>query len=318
MTVKERKLTFSEYTQKLSHWVDSLFTEKKSEMSPIRTAVSLTENELLITAINHIKPIQFIVSTNIQIEDFQSSSLVVTGILKKNHLVDAPIDWILSIDDYQLFLIEALPVAAEELRDALQWRVRSLINHPLEEAIIDYFTLPPKKNTTTPIIAAVVAKRSRLLEIVHYFEKINADLQKISIPELVLRNLAALHETDDKSTCVLYFYKNTALMNISRKKTLYFTYRLTFNHGNATAADYEQLSLEIMRYFDYFQAQWRHPSPSRIFVLSTQIDIEKLVKGLSEQLIIPVEPYTVPQYLLDENTMKQFNPKCLFLLGSVL
>lgn len=122
-----------------------------------------------------------------------------------------------------------------------------------------------------------------------------------------------------KSTGMLYFFENIALLNITRTKTLYFTRRINLMRDPENPMkEYEQLSLDILRYFDYFQSQWRLPSPTRIFVSSEIKDIAILAKNLSEFLSLTVEPYSLAPIFAGQPNKPLLEKKYLLALGAAL
>ncbi|MBA3661726.1 MAG: hypothetical protein H0W64_08370 [Gammaproteobacteria bacterium] len=225
------------------------------------------------------------------INDTNQAVKIIQDFTIKNQVVGVTTTWLLGFEDYQLFLIESLPVPKDEFQEALQWRIRSLITFPLEEATLDYFTLPSKKNAPeNPMIAAIISKSSQLLKGIELIKKSNIRLDKIDIPELAMRNLTAFFENDEKSSAFIYFSDGTLILNITRQKTLYFTRRITWsNPDTPTVQDYEQIGLDILRYFDYFQSQWRFPSPNRVFLASSKIIAADAARTLSEYLALSVE-----------------------------
>lgn len=295
LSVKEDNVQITEYTKKIKNWLDPFLIEEPP-LTTKRCCIQISSKRLSCLYINKTSEVvELLSTTSVEITDLDSLSLILPTITKQNDLKNSPVYWLLAPEDYQLFLIETLPVHQEEFEQALRWRIRSLISFPIEEAIIDHFFLPPKKNTANPMVAAVVSRKNNFQPMIDLFNQINLNLKIITIPELALCHLTTLYENDERSTAMLYFHQNMVILNITREKTLYFTYRLNWNNSaNPVNADYEQLTLDIMRYFDYFQGQWRHPSPSRVFIISEQLDDEKIATALSEHLLMPVERY-VPQ-----------------------
>ena len=58
------------------------------------------------------------------------------------HCQNLPCRALLSTGSYQFLLTDAPNVPAAELGDALRWRIKDLINIPVNEAVIDAFMLP--------------------------------------------------------------------------------------------------------------------------------------------------------------------------------
>lgn len=220
--------------------------------------------------------------------------LVFNGLIEQYELTDANIIWLLNPDEYELNLVESMPVPKNEIAAALTWRVRSLINYPIDEAVLEYFELPPKKNApNSPFIGAVTAKRAKLATNIDYFKSLNLNLSVIDIPELSMVRLSAVYETDEKSTAFIFLFEKMLILNISSQKSLYFTRRINIGRNSNNEIDYEKISLEILRYFDYFRSQWRLPAPSRLLTAATKGDITIIAKQLSERLLNTVQPYQI-------------------------
>lgn len=242
-----------------------------------------------------------------------------THYINTNQLEQTPVSWLLSPEDYQIFLIDSLPVEAEEFKNALQWRIRSLINYPIEECLMDYFSLPAKKSNTDNMIAVVTARKSTIAPMIDILKQCHANICSIHIPELALRNLSAQYEDDEKSTAFLYFTHQTVILNISKQKILYFTRRLSFpDQQTDQRKAYEQLSLEILRYFDYFQSQWRHPAPSRILVAADSMTSNEIANTMSEYMLQPVQAFQLKNILGDTNKINLVEEKYLLTMGNNL
>ena len=54
----------------------------------------------------------------------------------------APTVSVLDPDSYRLLLVEAPDVPADELRAAVRWRVKDLIDFHVDDAVIDVFEMP--------------------------------------------------------------------------------------------------------------------------------------------------------------------------------
>src|SRR6266850_7265637 len=49
--------------------------------------------------------------------------------------------------DYQILLVEAPAVTREELKPALRWRIKDMLEYPVEDATIDVLDVPVPPNT---------------------------------------------------------------------------------------------------------------------------------------------------------------------------
>lgn len=309
------------YFKQFKEWIEPLLTESTPELFlNQRLTITFSSNEISFLHLDQIHDVCQVLMADTRPYNEKSLTTILSDLAKRNNLENVPVTWLLGPDDYQLFLIESLPVAKDEFNDALEWRIRSLINYPVEEAVLDHFLLPAKKATPkSPMVAAVSAKQSTLSRLIDTFKNSNLMITDIAIPELAMRTLTAFYENDEKSTGFIYFYPNAAILNITLQKTLYFTRRINFiAPQEATPSAYEKLSLEIMRYFDYFQSQWRHPSPTRIFIAAEHLQTEPIATVLSETLLVSVEPFSLQPILVTQPNLLGLEKKYLLPLGASL
>lgn len=316
-----------ELTKYTKHFADKFRTlaraylnEDKPLSTTQRCCVSITAHEFRIININQsLGTNEIIFCDTLKFDDLKSLSLVLRGLSEKYELANTPVYWMLGPDDYQLNLIESIPVPANEFKTALSWRIRSLISYPIDEAVLEYFELPAKKGgQSTPLIAAVTAQKKQLSATINMLKDCGLQLATIDIPELALSNLAAVYESDEKCTAFLYFYEKMVILNISSKKLLYFTRRLNIPFTQEGPVDYEKISLEILRYFDFFRSQWRLSSPTRIFAATEIGDVQIIAKALSERLLNTVTPYSLDSSIISAANKDEIATKYLLDFGCLL
>lgn len=320
---KDAKVTITRLlgkcTKQLKSWVVPLLTEEQPLPRSDRCSLSMMGKSLTIIHTNQSQGSTELLSVeNMPFNELENLAALLTQYINKNNLQLTPMYWLLAPEDYQIFLIESLPVSTDEFQNALKWRIRGLINYPIEESVIDSFKLPVKKSNIDNMIAAVVTKSKSIAVMVDILKKCGANIAAIDIPELAMRNLSSQYEDDEKSTAFLYFTSQLVILNISKQKTLFFTRRLNFtNNQEHTPKDFEQLSLEILRYFDYYQSQWRHPAPSRIFVAADNRNAAEVANILSEYLLQTVQPFHLKSILGDSTQIHLVENKYLLTMGCV-
>lgn len=308
------------YKEKIRNLAESWFREEHHLSTTQRCCVSFKKNELSILCLDSVEDsYKVLLLEKLKFDDLSSLSLILKGMSAQYQFNQMPFDWLLDPDDYQLNLIESMPVPEAEFEKALTWRVRSLINYPIEEAVLEYFELPAKKNTpNSPLIGTVTAQKSRLNATISMFKDCGLSLVKIDIPELAMVKLTDSYELDEKSTAFLYFYDSFVILNISNRKTLYFTRRITITRVNGNDIDFEALSLEILRFFDFYRSQWRLSSPTRILVASDYQDIQHASKLLSERLMNPVDVYSLQGSIFNDKFKNEISSKFLLNYGCLL
>ena len=106
-----------------------------------------------------------------------------------------PCSVLIAEDDYSLLQVDAPEVPAEELRAAVRWQVRDLIDFHIDDAVIDVFDLPPHKVAGRPRTMYVVAARTAAVAAhVEAARAAGMQLGIIDIPELAQRNIAAIQD----------------------------------------------------------------------------------------------------------------------------
>ncbi|OGT45848.1 MAG: hypothetical protein A3E83_00530 [Gammaproteobacteria bacterium RIFCSPHIGHO2_12_FULL_41_20] len=311
-------MQLANYVEKAKHRIADFLQRDIALTTTQRCCVTISAQNISILHVDKTpESMRVLLSKTLSYSDIINATSNLANIVKDHQLANIPVYWLLAPQDYQLFLLDYLPVKENELRDALSWRIKSLINFPIQDAVMDYFSLPEKKSMPSqPMIAAVVTKNQFLTDMTNMLKHAGLKVVVIDIPELAMRNLTALSEDDEKSTGFIYFYKNAAIFNITCKKILYFSRHIKLSASLTTSTDYsEQFSLDITRYFDYFQHQWRYARPARVFIGSERDDLTDLIKVLSHYLLLAIQPFSVnfitPSDAVIEN-------KQLLMLGSLL
>src|SRR5205814_7642129 len=102
---------------------------------------------------------------------------------------------------YRLLLVEAPDVPPEELRAAVRWRVKDLIDFHVDDAVIDVFEMPPHaRGGRNRMMYAVTAKADYVKQQIDLIEAAGLNLDVIDIGELSLRNVATLFEAEQRGT----------------------------------------------------------------------------------------------------------------------
>lgn len=308
------------FIQKFRSLGASFLKEEEPLSTTERCCICLTSKTLTIMALTrHTLSNEVRFYETFHFEKLNELSLVLKGLIQKYQLNKTPVFLLLNPEDYDLNLIESMPVPKNEFATALSWRVRSLINYPINEALIDYFELPAKKNSPNmPLVGAVTAQRSKVSDKINIIRKCGLTVTTIDIPELAMLNLIALHETDEKCSAFLYFYDNYVIMNISQQKILYFTRRINITRLPDASIDFEKLSLEILRYFDFFRSQWRLSAPSRVLAASENGESQVITQRLTERLLNKVEAYQLPNTILTEQARQEIAKQYLLDFGCLL
>lgn len=244
--------------------------------------------------------------------------------LKKTGLSSALAVFSLSVDDYQMLQVAPPEVPDNELRDAVRWQIRDLIDFPIEEAVVDVFQVPRDTQREGARTAYVVVARQNLLrQKVALLKDTKLKLQAIDIPELVLRNIGNLLPHADRGTALLYFGSDSGQMVICREGKLCLA--RTINIGAEAlrpGAPYWQdmvdsAALEIQRSLDFFDSNFSQPAINSLTLAPLGFPTADLMASLGDALGMPVQTLDIEQ-LLDCQIQPDRLEQCLLAIGAAL
>ncbi len=188
-----------------------------------------------------------------------------------NRLQSLPIAAVLDRSDYELALIDAPDVEAGELRAAVRWRLRGVVEMPVEEAVIDLFEMPKRVSAATGGSLYAVAASPVAVARVTEAADVGGRLDVIDIPELALRNLVQLAAPAPKGCVALVLERRHAHAAVTALGTLYllrrFELQRPFAAGNGVDIDVDSLMLELQRSLDYYESHFDRAPPSDMILM---------------------------------------------------
>lgn len=232
---------------------------------------------------------------------------------------------LLGTGDYQLLLTEAPDVGADELKQALRWKIKDLIDFHINDATLDVFNLPGYvPGTPAREMYTVAARNEAIQKRVDLLTGAGIGLEVIDIPELAQRNLAALLPEDTAGVALLSLQEQSGLITITRQGFLYLSRSLNLGHESLrSAADpakyFDHIALEVQRSLDYFESHFRE-TPIRHLVLTPLAEpVPGFVEYLSANLNVTVDSMDLAA-LLDSNVelTPALQARCLTTIGAAL
>lgn len=197
--------------------------------------------------------------------------------------------------EYQLLMVDAPNVPREELKLAIRWRVKDLLDYHIDDATMDVLDIPVDKNAPGEghYMYAVAAKNEIVKGRVAQFERANIPLQVIDIPETAQRNVAELYETADNGIGMLSFDHAGGLFTLSFNGELYLARRLDLTwpqlahaQDSQRQAYFERIAAELQRSLDHFERHYQNITLSELLLGPMPKDIG-LQAYLSAQLYLP-------------------------------
>jgi MSHA biogenesis protein MshI len=230
---------------------------------------------------------------------------------------------VLDPNAYRLLLVEAPDVPAEELRAAVRWRIKDLIDFHVDDAVIDVFEMPRHaRGGTNRMMYAVTAKAELVKQQIELIERAGLNLAVIDIHELALRNVATLLETEERGTAFLHLADRRSTLLLVRQGVLYLTRHV--ETGAVTLADAGEmrrelvagLALEIRRSLDYFESHYEQTSIPQLYTSGLESADQA---QLAQELSITVRDVDLASlFETDEELPPQLQRLCLPAVGAAL
>ena len=135
--------------------------------------------------------------------------------LKKHECVVA-----LEESHYNLFQMAAPAVEDAELKSAIHWSVKDLIDYPLEDAVVEVFRIPVQEYREEKVYA-VVAPRDEIQQTVDFVRKTGLTLEAIDIEEISLGNVIEQMEGQERGIAVLHVGQQLGAISLYKDSALF-------------------------------------------------------------------------------------------------
>ena len=223
---------------------------------------------------------------------------------KQCHLIGKPCSLVLSPKHYQLLQMDASDIPEAELAKALKWRLKGLIEYPLNDIAVDAFMLPPTglgKQQKKALVA--VTPLSTLRKTLTLFQSAYIDITEVGIAELALRKICTLLPHPNHAPhIVISLEEEHCQLHIFYNNQLYLVRTLQFpvDISDETRSHKENILLEIQRSTDYCLTTLKLPEPQRIVLTPGFYKAQYLLDYLEKE-------QTKPIYLIDLNQLIPLN-----------
>jgi len=228
----------------------------------------------------------------------KNSSLETLQAVRKDFRLDqSRCGTLLGTRQYQLQLLDAPSVPDAELKSAVRWGLKDMLDYPVETATVDMVMVPAGPNSTArgKSVYAVSAKNSEIESVMKTFLEAKLSLQVIDVPELAQRNVATLFETEGRGLAMLAFDDEGGLLTFTAGGELYLSRRIEVGSLMLEQADagrreqmFERITLELQRSLDHFDRQFSHVPLARV-MLGPLPETIGLQAYLAKNLYVPVE-----------------------------
>lgn len=215
---------------------------------------------------------------------------------KEMHLAQYHCSTLLVPHEYQMLVVEAPNVPPPELKTAMRWRIKDLLDFHIDDATIDVLDIPPDKSGSARAhsMYAVAARNSAIERRVNTFNSAKIPLEVIDIPEMAQRNISARLEEAGRGLALISFSEDGGLLTVTYQGELYLARHLDVGWQQLAAADhaakqayFDRIALELQRSLDNIERQFPFISISRLFI-AYMPDAESLRAYLTNNLYVSV------------------------------
>lgn len=181
---------------------------------------------------------------------------------------------LLNHGQYQILQTDAPAVPREEMANALRWRVKDMVDFPVEQAGIDVLPIPAEGGPGRgEQVYVVVASHNVLMPAVRLFQDAGINLDAIDIPELAQRNVGTLFEAEHRGLAMLAFDELGGRLTFTYGGELYVTRHIEVTApelarvaGDAAGGLYERALLDVQRSLDNFDRNYNAITLSKLLV----------------------------------------------------
>ena len=233
-----------------------------------------------------------------------------------------PVVSVLAPTAYSMLFVEAPDVAQEELRAAVRWRIKDLLDFHIDDAVIEVFQMPQQgRGGPTRMMYAIAARENEVRMRVNDAEEAGLNLGVIDVLELSLRNVATLLDTENRGIALLYQATGGGVLLLVRNGILYLARHIEtgseqLDDSPMRTALVDGLALEVQRSLDYYESHYEQNSIPQLYTWGLESwDIEQLDNSLG----IGIQPVELNKFIeLDTELDEQSRRLCLPAIGGAL
>ncbi len=218
----------------------------------------------------------------------------------KNDLKSQPCNLVLNVDQYNIVQIDKPNMPDSEVKPALRWKLKGLLDYSVEQAVVDGVDVPsdPSLSNRQPLMLAICAKKTVVSAVGNQLVDAGFNLKSVDVHALAQRNIAHLLEHEDRALVMLSILPRGCLITFTAKGELYHARLIELDRDFLNDRDeifrnnFDKLVLELQRSLDSFDRQFPFLSLNRMVVAPVP-HRDYLVSGLSTSLYVPVNVFNL-------------------------
>lgn len=223
---------------------------------------------------------------------------------------------------YQLLLAETPKVQGDEMSSAVRWKVKDLLDYPIEQAAIEHFELPDDAyRGQKHMLYAAAIRKTMLGDLIEPIQQCGLDVDCVEVAELAIHNLFCSAGSGSEGSAVIHLYQGEGLINLVEQGSIYLCRRLDIGMdrfaGGSDPAFLESLLLEIQRSLDFYESQLGKGIITHLYYSPAVANTEVIGEYLSSQLGLNVAPLSVAEFLAESVDEATAIP-CAVAIGGAL
>jgi MSHA biogenesis protein MshI len=237
---------------------------------------------------------------------------------------------LLKPQEYNILLVEAPAVRPDELKAAVRWRIKDMLDYHIDDATIDVLDVPvpPGAGQRAHYMYTVAARSDTVRTTVERFTAAGVPLTVIDIPDTAQRNIAARLESDERAVVALTFDAHGGLITVNHAGELDLSRRLDIAAEQLGSGDedvraraLDRVLVETQRSLDHCERTYPFFALGRLAIGPGAGD-GLLREHLAANLYLPVEMLELARILRLPAAAHAWTPaqqaKWLKLLGAGL
>lgn len=235
----------------------------------------------------------------------------------------------LRFGEYQFLQVDPPDVPPEEMKEAMRWRIKGMVDFPVDQATLDVLEVPEAaEGVRSRFVFVACAPNEVLGARIQSLQQARIDIEAIDVPETVQRNIAALYEPPGRGVAMLGFSAEGGLLTFTYRGELLAFRRLEITLDQLTNADpddrqalFDRIVLEMQRSLDTFEHQHHYVSLAQLMVMPLPEEVG-LAAYLAQNLYVLVEAVDLAKVMdlikVPELRAPVRQAQCFHLLGAAL
>lgn len=261
----------------------------------------------------------------------QANQKILAEMVGQRGLQHAPCVSVIQSGQHTVLLVEAPDVDAAELKNAMRWRIKDLIDFHIDDAVIDVFEIPGQTSGHAKLMYAVATRTAVIREQIDTINNAELELNIIDIPELVCRNITSMLPEDVNGVAFLYLTGNSGLITLTRQSVLYLARNIDADisqvtidgdidsHDPQVSIFLDGIVLQIQRSLDYYESHFSQPPINSLVVAPMSRNIPGMVTYVANNLGISVRMLDVNELLkTTEPISETVQASCITAIGAAL